>query len=264
MANVKGFYTVGNEDYTSIKEVAEVLGRKVTKKEVLAGKVPEVTWTVGDPEAGITSMEELQEALDQVGITDTEEESSEVVYDDPEDMEPSNPADGHMSIYDDAYDNDNYDEVAEEIGSMPEDDRQDDDTPALTNTPKGTKQKLANQEVEYPEPGTYKTEKELKKFYKQLSDAQLDEWLELEGLEYKPCEHEAINRMRKCMAILALHFPKQSKPNKSSKSKYSQYTTEELVQMANDNNIEVRDSKGSEPIKRMYTLMSLKQAGILS
>lgn len=137
-------------------------------------------------------------------------------------------------------------------------------TPALTNIGAGAKQKLAGQEVEYPEVGSFKEEKYLKKFYKQLDDVQLDEWIALEGLVYKTCEHESINRMRKCMAILELHFPKKPKVNTKSKSKYSDYTTEQLVDMANKHGLPIKDSKGSDQILRMYTIMELRKAGLIA
>jgi hypothetical protein len=120
-------------------------------------------------------------------------------------------------------------------------------------------------EMSYPEVGTVADEKALKKVYKKLSDAQLDEWLAIEGLtdKVKLCDHDAINRMRKCMAITALHFPKAPSSGKSSKSKYADYTTEQLCQMAIDNDVEVKDDKGDVRILRMYTIMALKAAGVL-
>jgi hypothetical protein len=167
----------------------------------------------GDTDAGIESIDELAEALEQAGIKD---------------VEPIH------------------------------------NTPVLTNTGNTGKQKLAGQEIEYPEVGSFKEEKYLKRFYKQLDDSQLDEWIALEGLTYKSCEHESINRMRKCMAILELHFPKKPKANTKSKSKYSQYSTEELVAMANKHGLPVKDSKGSDQILRMYTIMELRKAGLIS
>jgi len=66
------------------------------------------------------------------------------------------------------------------------------------------------------------------------------------------------------MAIKSLHFPELSQPKKKkSKSKYAQYTTEELVQMALDNDVEVPDDKGDMRICRMYTIVSLRKAGII-
>jgi hypothetical protein len=157
-------------------------------------------------------------------------------------------------VYDDPKDTEEYVPVAKPKA----------DTQALTNIGTGTKQKLADTEVEYPEPGSFKDEKALKKFYKQLSDEQLDEWIELEGLKYKECEHPSINRMRKCMAIRELHFPTKPKANTKSKSKYSHFSTEQLVEMANEAGIPVKDSKGSDQILRMYTIMALREKGLIS
>jgi hypothetical protein len=66
----------------------------------------------------------------------------------------------------------------------------------------------------YPEVGMFADEKSLQKFYKQLSQEQLDEWCVLEGLTYKDCENEPIKRMRACMAIMDKHFPKQTGSSK--------------------------------------------------
>lgn len=117
--------------------------------------------------------------------------------------------------------------------------------------------------VGYPEVGSVADHKALKKVYKGLTDEQLDEWLSLEGLtdKVKLSGHGPIDRMRKCMAITNLHFPKPVAVK--TKSKYADYTTEQLVQMAMDNEIEVKDDKGDMRILRMYTIMALKEAGIL-
>lgn len=120
-------------------------------------------------------------------------------------------------------------------------------------------------DVEYPEIGTLKTEKDFKKAVKKLSDANVFEWCELEGATWKRCPDQApIDRMRAVMAIKAKHFPSTApKGETKSKSKYSDYTDEQLVQMALDNDITVRDDKGDKRIMRMYTIMALKQAGLL-
>ena len=68
--------------------------------------------------------------------------------------------------------------------------------------------------------------------------------------------------MRKCMAIKDYHFPRQTKA-KRSKSKYADYTTEDLLEMALENDVEVKDSKGNLRILRMYCIMALREAGII-
>lgn len=109
----------------------------------------------------------------------------------------------------------------------------------------------------YPIVGTFVEEKILQKFYKQLSDEQLDEWIAKENLEYKVCvDSESINRMRKCMAILYKHFPKQSKSNKKA-SKYADFSTEALVQMALDNDV-VFEGCDDNRILRMRAIMALR------
>jgi hypothetical protein len=114
----------------------------------------------------------------------------------------------------------------------------------------------------YPEVGTFEDKKVLQKFYKQLDTDILEDWCSIEGLEYKPCpDSEQIHRMRVAMAILYHHFPKVSKSTKKE-SKYKKYTTEELLQLAIDNEVPVEET-GSEPIMRMRTIMALRAAKVL-
>jgi hypothetical protein len=68
----------------------------------------------------------------------------------------------------------------------------------------------------YPEVGSFAEQKDLQKFYKQLDMEQLQEWIDAEGLEYKPCDNEMILRMRMAMAILYKHFPKETPAKKDS------------------------------------------------
>lgn len=299
-------------DFDSIKEVASALGLdKVTKKEILAGKYPQVT-VMDEPIAPVAGVEledvdmepevvedyvESYELTDQdiAAITALDNRSNTLLdkldhdsvelYDNlqrikvmitmgagdsiPEALFPLLMETLQWNANQDASDTDagidSIDELAEALNQAGiKDVEPTHNTPVLTNTGNTGKQKLADQEVDYPEVGSFKDEKYLKKFYKQLSDEQLDEWVGLEGLSYKTCEHESINRMRKCMAILELHFPKKPKANTKSKSKYSQYSTEELVAMANKHGLPVKDSKGSDQILRMYTIMELRKAGLIS
>jgi hypothetical protein len=126
---------------------------------------------------------------------------------------------------------------------------------------KGNKSKKVVFDGTFPEVGSIKDEKELKKIYKQLTNAQLDEWMSLEGLTYTVNANESINRMRKCMAVTALHFPKT--PSTKNKSKYADITTEELVEMAINAELDIKDHKGDNRILRMYLIMALRDAGIL-
>lgn len=114
----------------------------------------------------------------------------------------------------------------------------------------------------YPEVGHFGEEgkKDLQRFYKHLSDEQLTEWLELEGLEHTPSDSQPINRMRMCMAILYKHYPKA--PPKKKQSKYAKYTLEDLVSMAIDKDVPV-EATDDERIMRMRTIMALRAAGHL-
>ena len=109
----------------------------------------------------------------------------------------------------------------------------------------------------YPEVGVFSEQKVLQKFYKQLTDEQLMEWIALEGLDFNVCEDsEAINRMRMCMAILYKHFPKAPSQGKK-KSKYADYSLETLIQMAVDNEV-VFEVCDDERILRMRCIMALR------
>jgi len=69
--------------------------------------------------------------------------------------------------------------------------------------------------------------------------------------------------MRMSMAIQDKHFPKEPSKSAKKKAKYADFTTEQLVEMAIANDIEVKDDKGDMRILRMYTIMALRNAGII-
>lgn len=113
----------------------------------------------------------------------------------------------------------------------------------------------------YPEVGYFTEQKDLQKFYKHLEDTQLTEWVELEGLEYKPADSAPIERMRKCMAILYKHFPKTPSASKK-KSKYADYTNEYLLQLALEKDV-VFEVCDDERILRMRAIMALRAAKVI-
>ena len=110
----------------------------------------------------------------------------------------------------------------------------------------------------YPELGHFEDKKDLQKFYKHLSDEQLAEWIETEGLEFTPVESQAINRMRMAMAVLYLHFPKA--PSTKKKSKYADFSLEDLLTMAIDKDV-IFEQTDDERILRMRAIMALRVAG---
>lgn len=112
----------------------------------------------------------------------------------------------------------------------------------------------------YPEPGTFTEQKDLQKFYKHLSDEQLAEWVDIEGLEFKPAESQPINRMRMAMAVLYKHFPKQTSAKK--KSKYADYSDEQLIQMLLENDVPCEVTEDSR-IMRMRAIMALRAHNII-
>lgn len=111
----------------------------------------------------------------------------------------------------------------------------------------------------FPQVGEFEDKKALQNFYKQLDTELLEEWVAMEGLEFTPSpDSEPIHRMRVCMAILYHHYPRQSKAKK--KSKYSDYSLEDLIGMAMENDVAVPITDDAR-IMRMRTIMALREAG---
>jgi len=108
----------------------------------------------------------------------------------------------------------------------------------------------------FPEVGTFTEKKALQKHYKGLSDAEVMEWVALEGLTVKDYGNPSINRMRACMAVLYLHFPAEA-PKAKEKSKYAEYSLEKLVEMAVEHSVPV-EVTDNERILRMRTIMALR------
>lgn len=105
--------------------------------------------------------------------------------------------------------------------------------------------------------------KALKKFYSYVPDEFLDLWVETAQLTYKPCENAQIARMRKCMAIMELHYPSAPKAGGASgKGKYSDLATEWLVAQAVEHNVPVEVCE-DDRILRMRVIMALRAAGKL-
>jgi hypothetical protein len=110
----------------------------------------------------------------------------------------------------------------------------------------------------YPELGHFTEKSDLQKFYKHLTDAQLAEWIELEGIEFVPAESAPINRMRMCMAVLYLHHPKA--PSAKKKSKYADFSLEDLMELAVKHDV-IFEITDDERILRMRAIMALRVAG---
>jgi hypothetical protein len=114
----------------------------------------------------------------------------------------------------------------------------------------------------YPEVGNFSDKKDLQKFYKHCTMDQLQEWVDVEGLTdtVSPTDSEPILRMRLCMAILYKHFPKA--PSAKKKSKYSDYTNEQLLQLAIDKDV-VFEMTDDDRILRMRAIMALRAAKVI-
>lgn len=118
------------------------------------------------------------------------------------------------------------------------------------------------QETGFPEVGTYDDPAMLKKFYKHCDAEQLAEWLALEGLSenVKPTDSEQIYRMRQCMEILYLHFPK-TPAKKKKQSPYAVYTLDNLLELCLEADVEL-EMCDDERILRMRAIMALKPTGV--
>lgn len=311
MANTTTKYVVtteeGTQEFGNLGLVGKFLGKKITKKDLEAGKYPMVTLQDAEVEDEPTKEEEVVEVVETpVEPEPVVEPVDEPTKDEPTDNEPDTTEPVDEPELDEKTKH-VLDLIGQAINETPEDNTELFDslcnledsitegipltdeqatllTKILTNTlnegsvdtgdtddndeedtPKSKQAKPnVDPEQDYPEVGEFKDEKAMKKFIKGLSDESLEEWCTLEGVEWKHNDHAAINRMRMAMAIKALHFkPATTGKSKKSKSKYAHYTTEELVQMALDNDIEVPDDKGDMRICRMYTIIALRNAGLI-
>lgn len=242
---MKKFKVEGHEQLVdTAKEVQKLLGGKVTMKDIIAGKVEGVTLV--DEHTG----EDASLIGKHLGDSDVDTEHK--------DEFASKEADEELEAF--------MSDVPDHILAAAKQAEQDEKDVADALAGKGTNTGNDEDEIEYPEKGTMKDEKAISKFIRKLTDKQVAEWAELEGLSYKVHEtSEPINRMRAVMAIKAYHFPKADAGTASkSKSKYGAYTLEELVAMAAEAKITVKDAKGDLKIQRMYTIMALKEKGLLA
>ncbi|MMZ60467.1 hypothetical protein D3C81_961420 [compost metagenome] len=113
----------------------------------------------------------------------------------------------------------------------------------------------------FPEVGQFPDEKTFKAHVKPLTMDELQEWAALYELTVKPTDSAPIQRMRLIMAIKEMHFPTPPREPKN-RSPYSKWTTEELVQMALDNEI-IYEPAEDMKIMRMRTIMALRAHGII-
>lgn len=293
----------GMEEALVVKTVGEVNklipgSKRVTKKDIEDGNVEGVTVVTDEDTQEGLQLDEVVEAsngqIQVIHVTDsatTEEDTTqdEVEHtEDEETVEESTEEDSEEPT-----DEDTNDEVSDEDFEQPQrnepvaepvkgsvESTKVESNPKLAELvsklkqpePKAdkstkVKQDLAGQDVEYPERGSYGEDgvEELKKFISRLSNEQLQEWVDIEGLQDKVKENDnpAIYRMRLAMAIREAHYPKSTTSKPKSKSKYGHYTTEQLLEMALENDVEVKDAKGDNRILRMYAIVALRNAGVI-
>lgn len=103
-------------------------------------------------------------------------------------------------------------------------------------------------------------ESALKKYYKKMSTDEVIKWVEELGTSFKESTDPSIHRMRACMAVLYHFFPREVKAKKSSK--YADYSLEQLVSLAAENNVPV-EVCDDERILRMRTIMALRAHQII-
>jgi hypothetical protein len=269
----KVWYNVYGQTVMSLDKVHKILGYKVSKVDILDGKIDGVTAIDPDTQDTIKGMDEVID--NTMSEADVDEAINDILADDGNEDESDNEGISEDDVSEGTDDNTDEDDSEENT---------DEDTPPADNSLEAKLAKLrAMSEAHkagredtgkkgkkgkkvfdgnYPEVGEFSEEKEIRKFYKQLTDEQLQEWCDLEGVEYKPCDHQSIQRMRMCMAITAKHFPKEQSTSKK-KSKYADFTLDQLVQMAIDNDVEVKDHRGDDRILRMYLIMALRDAGVI-
>lgn len=130
-----------------------------------------------------------------------------------------------------------------------------------TDKKKGKLPKIDRNNMDIVFPTEFSDEKAIKKYYKQLSEPQLDKWVGELGIDYKHNDNESINRMRECMAIKDTFFHKEP-ATKKTKSKYAKYELEDLVKLCYDNDLEIKEAQEDPRILRMYCIMALKKAKI--
>lgn len=225
--------STGIEVVDTVKEVVALLdkdGVSVRQKEVLAGNVEQVQRVEEEEIAGI---------LAAAGQEVPDAKPADTM------VEESKPAD----------------DQSEDTSEDTQDDTNSEDKPSGNDKPADD-----DNAPEYPEVGHFKDEKAFKKYIKAMKNNEhVFEWCSLEGVEWKRCpEQPPIDRMRAIMALKAKHFPHTApKASTKSKSAYAQYETEDLVQMALDNDIYVTGDNGDTRILRMKTIMALRAAGII-
>jgi len=233
MATTTG-YEYKEEVYTNLVELSQAMGlsKPPTKKEVTEGKYADVVNVIDlDTEDAIevaqeeqsTDAETKQEATSSEE-TDTEESNGEVEASEEEEA------------WEDGY-------PAKKAGE---------DT-----------QEEANAEDVLEVLGEIESLDEFKEFFKDLDTDTAVICVNALDLEIKPTDNPNIYRMRLSMALQRHLFPEHFKPKKSEKkTKYGDYSTEELEAIAKKNKVEFENNP-HEGIHRMRLIMALKKSGHL-
>lgn len=232
------------------KEVQKLLGNGIKMKDILAGAVQ-----------GVVLVDESD--IDQVAVDDAIISDTNLIFigQDSQDLPLSDPVASQLT------DEEFMSIVPDHIAAQATRDAADEAEVAEGLKANGTAvipPVPVVGDIEYPEVGAFADKKAMKKYVKKLSDAQIFDWLDLEGVLFTPCDHESINRMRAVMAMTAKHFPTTAPVGTKSKSKYADMSDDQLIKLAADKKVVVKDAKGDARIRRMYTIMALKAAGHLA
>lgn len=241
MATAKTLYVLTTEEgtreeFTTIGALNKFTGTRVTKKDIEAGKHENIAIEEPVEEQDSLDLQEVADATDNVEIVMVGDAPKAPV------VEPD----------------------TEELTNEDTDTTEEVDTEELTNEEDTEEVDEPTEDVEadYPEVGEFEDDKEISAYIKELSNEQLEDWANIEGVEFKKYDNPPIHRMRLAMAIKQLHFPKAvSTPAKKKKSKYGDYSTGDLAAMAIEHDVEVKDAKGDPRIERMYLIVALRNAG---
>jgi len=170
-------------------------------------------------------------------------------------------------------------EVAQEEQSTEEETKQEATSSEETDTEKSTDEE--NWEEGYPAKkdsgeqeeasaedilevlGEIESLDEFKEFFKDLDTETAVICVDALDLEIKPTDNPNIYRMRLSMALQRHLFPEHFKPKKAEKkTKYGDFSTEELEAIAKKHKVEFEDNPHAG-IHRMRLIMALKKSGHL-
>jgi HJR/Mrr/RecB family endonuclease len=226
---VKTGYEFNGEVVTNLQELSQIIGvPQVKRKDVEEGGkfADQVNIVDLDDEEATEQVEQQEQASEEPKSTEANEEVEETKEEASED-----------EAWEDGYPQDKKEEEVQEEASA------EDILEVL---------------------GEIESLDEFKEFFKDLDTETAEICVNALDLEIKPTDNPNIYRMRLSMALQRHLFPEHFKPKKSEKkTKYGDYSTEELQAMAKKNKVEF-EANPHEGINRMRLIMALKKSGHLT